>query len=284
MKSDGNISKGYLHKLESRWHWIIPSVILVVAISAASVIWGLPWSAKILADRTPDSVVESISANTMKVLDKLFFEETEIPVLRQRELEKKFLALTRAKEVHEKNDKQFRLRFRKLGVPNAFALPSGEIVITDEFLAVTENQMQIDSVLLHEIGHVVNNHGMQQIIHSSIVAFVVALIAGDASGLEEIFVGLPTFVLQSNYSRAHETEADLFALQTMMSMGVDPIHFAKALEKLDPILIPATEGEETETNRVNTKDHSILDYFSSHPGTVERIKTARDYSRQFHEK
>ena len=43
---------------------------------------------------------------------------------------------------------------------NAFALPSGKIIVTDQ-LASLLNDEQIVGVLAHELGHVVYRHGMR---------------------------------------------------------------------------------------------------------------------------
>ncbi len=280
-------SGSILHNLESRWRWIIPSLILVSAICFAGVKWGLPWTSKVLARNVSDQVVQQISANAMSVLDKLFFQPSEIPPVRQRELEKQFYLLLHSGGLNTEYGIEPKLSFRKSGVANAFALPSEEIIVADEFFRLVDNQNQINSVFLHEIGHVIHAHGLQQIIHSAIVSFLVAMIAGDPSGLEELFAGLQAFMLQSHYSREHEIEADRFALEFMLANGIDPYHFAEALEKIDPSpggRKDATPEEETisgqphmdKSNAAHSgaESRSLPDYFSSHPATVERIQTA----------
>ncbi|WP_423910036.1 M48 family metallopeptidase [Candidatus Spongiihabitans sp.] len=274
-----------LHEIESKWRWIVSSLVTVILISFAGVNWGLPWSSQALARTVPDGVVKKVSSHTMSVLDKLFFESSQISADRQGDLETHFYALTQS--LKKNQAAEFKLHFRKLGVANAFALPSGDIIISDELLAIIENQNQVDAVLLHEVGHVVNNHGLQQIIRSSIVSFVVAMIAGEPSGLGEMFVALPTFMLHSHYSREHEVEADLFALQAMVEKGIDPVHFAEVLKKIDPNL-PKMEQEYSDQDeklkQASPEDESVLDYFSSHPATSDRIVTVLEYSKRFRQK
>lgn len=273
-----------LHKIESKWHWIIASLAIVIFISFASFNWGLPWSSKVLARAMPDSVVEKVSSHTMSALDKLLFEPSDLSATRQEQLKTHFYTLTRLHGLQKNQVAKFNIHFRKLGSANAFALPSGDIVISDELLAVTENQNQVDAVLLHEVGHVVHNHGLQQVIRASMVSFIVALIAGNPSGLEEVFVALPTFMLNSHYSREHEVEADLFALTAMSEKGIDPLHFAEALEKIDPNLTKEEQedaGQSEKLKPASPKDESVLDYFSSHPATSARIATVLEYSKRF---
>ena len=285
-----------LHEIESKWRWIVPALVIVILIGFAGANWGLPWSSQALARTIPDGVVKKVSSRTMSVLDQLFFEPSQISAARRGVLETRFYALTQSLSWKKNQAAEFKLHFRKLGVANAFALPSGDIIISDELLALTENQNQVDAVLLHEVGHVVNNHGLQQIIRSSMVSFVVAMISGDPSGLEEVFVALPTFMLHSHYSREHEVEADLFALETMIEKGINPVHFAEALEKLDPNL-PKTQQEYSDQDeklkpaspqaspqanpQANPVDESVLDYFSSHPPTSDRIAVVLEYAKRF---
>lgn len=286
MEKYSSLGSVALHKLESRWRWIIPSLIIVVALCFSGFKWGLPWASKILADNTPRQVVEKISSSTLSALDKLFFEESEILELRRQKLQARFEELIQFGGVKKSNKASFKLGFRKLGVANAFALPSGEIILSDKMIEVSGSQKQIDSVLLHEMGHVVNSHGLQQVIRSSIVSFVIAMIAGDPSGLEEIFVALPTFVMQNHYSRVRETEADIFALQIMMDNGIDPGHFTDALQKIDPT-VKEVQNEPTSNdadNNQNSSSRNILDYLSSHPATQQRIAMACEYSKRFNEK
>ena len=72
-------------------------------------------------------------------------------------------------------------------------MPSGEIIITDKLIEMADNQQEIDSILLHEIGHVVHRHGLQQIIHGSLITIAITMIAGDAAAIEEMVVALPYF-------------------------------------------------------------------------------------------
>ena len=54
-------------------------------------------------------------------------------------------------------------------IPNALAFPSGDIVLTDKFVQLSKNQDEIDSVLLHEMGHVVHRHGLEMLIEKELL-------------------------------------------------------------------------------------------------------------------
>ena len=86
----------------------------------------------------------------------------------------------------------YTLNFRGGGFigPNAFALPDGTLVITDELvkLAGGDTEMLV-GVLAHEIGHVELEHSLRQLYRAAGMAGLVMLIAGDiGSGAEDILV------------------------------------------------------------------------------------------------
>ncbi|MDM8567986.1 M48 family metallopeptidase, partial [Thiotrichales bacterium HSG1] len=175
----------------------------------------------------------------------------------------------------------YRLYFRQLkDMPNAFALPSGQIIITDQLVKMADSQQEIDSILLHEIGHVVHRHGLQQIIHGSIVTLIITMFAGDATAVEEMIVALPAFLLESHYSRGNESEADEFAFKQMVELGIDPIYFATMFEKM----LASKDDLKQNDDDAKSKDESDKDYgkfLSTHPSSPSRIQRAREYSDKY---
>jgi Zn-dependent protease with chaperone function len=175
------------------------------------------------------------------------------------------------------------------GVANAFALPSGAIVVTDGLVELADDQNQIDAVLFHEMGHVVHRHGMQQILHSSFMTMAVILVSGDVTAIDNTAVALPVFLLESHYSREDETEADRYAFESMLQAGIDPGHFGRIMEKLSDSSgyggdRAGSADETTAREKARKEGKDILDYLSTHPATPERIRQANYYSELFKEK
>ena len=296
----GNRSSSLLHHLESRWHWIGISLIAVLLFIFASVRWGLPWVSNELAQRVPEPVLERVSVSSLELLDEWFLQPSTLDDRVQRETREQF-----DKQVGNPNDGSFTLHFRKMGMPNAFALPSGDLVATDSFVRLA-TQEEFTAVMLHEIGHVEHRHGMQQMVRSSIITFLVAVVLGEPSGLEELIVALPVFLLQSSYSRKHELEADTYAFEKMMEAGIDPIHFATIMRKMESWHDRFDESDDHSTNQEKKKappsdehrkadrqlekerdngdedsDKGVFGYLSSHPATELRIRRAEALSKQF---
>ncbi|MGI9316855.1 MAG: M48 family metallopeptidase, partial [bacterium] len=251
----GKYQAGWAHRLESRWHWIALAMMAVVVFMFAASRWGLPWVSQVIARNVPDVIVERISSGSLELLDDWILQPSELSEQKKRKLIERF------SQNLSSEDGGYTLRFRKLGMPNALALPSGDLIITDRF-ALLATLEEFDAVMLHEIGHVRMRHGLQQLVRSSIVTFIVAMIAGEPSGLEEVIIALPVFLLQSHYSRAHEAEADDFALNAMIERNIDPIHFARIMQKLEDFHTeePGTDKKESGGSAAN-----ITDYLSSHP-------------------
>ena len=279
-------ARHFIHIMETHWGWIAIAFIVTLLASFSGIKWGLPWTSEKLAYALPHAVIEQISEGTLDLIDEYLFAPSELSEETQQRIRSHFndkLLSVQSEEF------QYRLQFRKMAEsPNAFALPSGEIVITDAMVELADNQEEIDAVLLHEIGHVVHRHGLQQVIHSSIVTIGITLLFGDASGIEEIIVALPSFLLESQYSRRHESEADAYAFEKMVELGIDPVHFANIFVKMDAL---AAENDTDEISIDDGQDNppgsdvsilgkEISEYLSSHPVSSRRIERAREYSEK----
>jgi tetratricopeptide (TPR) repeat protein len=85
-------------------------------------------------------------------------------------------------------------------------------------------------------------------------------VTGDIASTTSLAAAAPTLLLQTKYSRDHEREADLYAIEIMRKSGVEPRHFAAILRRL--------ESEAPKRGGLPT-------FISSHPPTEEREALAR---------
>ena len=138
-------------------------------------------------------------------------------------------------------------------------------------LSMIEHPDELDSVLLHEIGHVLEFHGMTQVIRASAFSVIVTLAFGDLSAVGEAAVGVPIFIMQNSYSQNAETEADDYAFARMQELGKDPKHFASIILRLSEQKLDEDDTEEQGS------------YFSSHPDSRGRARKALEASRLMHE-
>lgn len=269
-----------LHVLESRWQWIALALLATLLMAFAALRWGMPWASRELAFAMPVRATEIISEQTLKLLDHAFLEESALPVEEQQRIRQHF-ETTLLPLQHEHFD--YRLHFRRMSdIPNALALPAGDIIITDRLIELSDSQEEIDAVLLHEMGHVVHRHGLQQVLHSSFLAIAIIMISGDVTATSNIAVALPVFLLENHYSREDETEADHYAFERMLEAGIDPAHFSTIMEKISEV--PASDSEAKQSNSKEKDNTDLLKYLSTHPSTPARMLQAEKYSREFRER
>lgn len=276
----GAYRAGILHALESRWQWIALALLVTLLLGFATVRWGMPWASRELAFAMPARATAIISSQTLDLLDQLVLEESTLPVEEQQRIRQHF-ETTLLPLQHK--DFTYRLHFRRMSdIPNALALPAGDIIITDRLIELADSQEEIDSVLLHEIGHVIHRHGLQQVLHSSFLTVAIIMITGDATATSSIVVALPVFLLESHYSRENETEADHYAFERMLEAGIDPVHFSTIMAKIGSA--PGSGSLDNKSGNDAQEDADLLQYLSTHPATAARVSQAENYSRKFRQR
>ena len=273
----------WLHKLESKLHYVFIALILTISFVAWSSIWGIPWLSTQNAYAMPIEVNEFITQGTMETLDERIFDPSELDEYRKRELTERF------QQIIPVNNSGFNynLLFRGGGFigANAFALPDGTVVVTDELIELAHNDDEIISVMLHEIGHVEHRHGLQSVLSHIGLSALVLSITGDVNSAGALVLALPNVLLESSYSRDLEWEADTYSLEHMRQHNIDPEHFANFMERLAAYDFEDMENdsnkndidiiENKESEEINPES-SWLDYMSSHPPSAERAARFRN--------
>ncbi|MEO8040637.1 MAG: M48 family metallopeptidase, partial [Betaproteobacteria bacterium] len=248
-------------KAQSRWSWAFASALVLLAVIAIGYRFGLPWVAQLIAERIPAPLVTKLSQQTLEFLDHAVFEPSRQPAQRRERLTREFRDLKTADGVPVPHEVVFRAAPR-VGA-NALALPSGTIIVTDELMALTENDDEILAVLTHELGHVQERHGLRLLVEGSIVGFALTWYLGDVSSLA---ASVPAALLQARFSRDHERAADAYGARMLRANGMSPALLADMLEKLEKS--HGNPNAATDRNRAS-------DYLSSHPATRERIEALR---------
>lgn len=239
-------------RMQSRWHWAIFSLVLVIAAGIGAYLHGLPWLARQMAPLIPEAVTRTLSDTAMASLETQIFGPSKITPERQNEI---------AARAHQNfsgtTATPWRLHFRsakQLG-PNALALPGGDIVLLDALIALAKTPEQIDAVIAHELGHLEHRHAMRQLIQDTTVSIVLAVWLGDVSTAA---ISLGSQLSQSGYSRDAEFEADAYAAREMRRC-------CGSSEPLVQILQAMATRPTSPTNAL----------FGSHPDTLKRISAIR---------
>jgi Zn-dependent protease with chaperone function len=220
--------------LERRWRTVLLSLAGIVLCTWAFIEWGIPVVAASVAKTIPPPVVEAISAKTLATLDSRLLKPSALDEETTERLNNLFRGL--AEEAGGGYyDYRLVLRASPAIGPNAFALPDGQIVMTDELVELAGDDAEIEGVLLHEIGHVVHQHGMRLVLQNAGVFLLISAIVGDVTSITSAAASLPTILTQSGYSRDLEREADRFAAAQMNRLGMGTKPLRTMLERLSDI-------------------------------------------------
>jgi Zn-dependent protease with chaperone function len=266
-----------LHYLENHLGWVFVAMLLTVFAGWMFLQFGVPKMAEYVAAATPPSMEVKIGEQVLAGLDSQvgYFLPSKAEPARKvsvvAELNKLCTKLT--------NCPQYRLEFRDGGMigANAFALPGGIMVMTDQLLMLSKNDTEVVAVLAHELGHVKQRHAFRQSLQGVLAGLILAAITGDVSSVAS---GLPAALMQMKYSRAHETEADMFALNAMQAACLPPKSFADILQRLQNQTLndaDNTKGPKAEDKAKDNKPKSIrpdpvAEMLASHPDTQARIQ------------
>lgn len=154
---------------------------------------------------------------------------------------------------------------------NAFALPGGQIFITDALLGRLETRGQLAGVLGHETGHVLGRHSAQQMAKAELIQGVATgatVAASDtynhAQAARAAAATVANF-LQLKYSRTDEYEADQLGLRFMVLAGYDPRSMIRVME----ILRQASGGGPRSP-----------EFASTHPDPGNRIQRIEEWIKE----
>jgi len=223
---------GILHRLERSWRMVVASVIVAALASVGFVLYGVPATAGWLARHTPPSLAAYTTRQTLDTMDRIALNPSKTsPIVRQHYSRLFAMVASQA----PRGAGGYRLLFRDAPAigPNAFALPDGTVILTDQMIPLVIRDEEIEGVFAHEMSHVDHAHGLQRIYQASLVPAAIAFVTGDASQLGHFAAILPGILLQSAYSRAFEQQADDDAAALLRRMGKSPAPLADLLERME---------------------------------------------------
>lgn len=243
----------WVARSQRRWSHVLVAMVLLLATIFVVYRWGLPVAADFGARRIPPNIEARIGARAAQIIENQF-PPSKLTGEQADRVWRVFDSIVPS------DGRQFRVVLRDGGPfgANAFALPGGTIVVTDQLVKLAPEDAALAGVLAHEIGHVERRHVMRQVISSTVVGAVVTLIAGDVSG---VMAGLPAALANLSYSRDMEREADAYAIDLLKRKNIPLEPLAALLERLQT----AHKGEGPDWAR----------YLKTHPDTADRIAAIR---------
>lgn len=257
-----------------------------VVFLAAAWVWGVPWLSQTIAHQIPDSLDTHIGRQSVQQLDRLFLKPSALPQAQQDDLRKRFQSVV--DNAYPQGDAPpWTLAFHASSVlgANAFALPGGFIVITDDLVKLLHDQPDaIVGVLAHELGHVQHRDGLDMLVRASLISAMVGVVLGDASGF---LATVPATLATQAYSRDAERRADAHAARLLHRSGMSPAVMAVFFERMQeeeskeegdrPPKRKETRNKDGEKDGEKERSVSLPIAIASHPDHEERIRYFREW-------
>ena len=166
----------------------------------------------------------------------------------------------------------YRFEFHLLGdrqTINAFALPGGQIFITEALFRLLKNEDQLAGVLGHEIGHVVGRHSNEQMatsrLWSGLAQGAGVLLSDGQSNAGAQIAGMVANMRVMKYGRDDELESDALGVRFLIEAGYNP----EAMIGVMDILAKASSGS------------NQPEFMSTHPAPTNRAERIRELIAQY---
>jgi Zn-dependent protease with chaperone function len=279
------------------WRAAVGALVLTIAVLAAGYVWGLPAASRQIAAWLPDRVHQQIGDAAMESFRDEWLLPSKLKPERQAALRMQFEQAVRRTPTFASAAPAWTLHFHAtpedgMGA-NAFALPGGHIVVTDDLVELLHDRPDVlIGVLGHELGHVQHQHGMRSVVQVGALSAVAGLVFGDISTL---LTTAPVLLGHAAYSRDFEREADRSAARLMRANGWDPAAFGVLFERLRDEQAERRKAKDKagrtqdghrnkDTGRDSDKDKDtdVHEGFNlpiglaTHPPDAERVRLMRD--------
>jgi predicted Zn-dependent protease len=148
---------------------------------------------------------------------------------------------------------------------NAFAIPGGHVFVNRGLVERADQFAELAGVLGHEIAHVTERHGIEQLEKQQnaglLVGIVYWVLGREPGALEQVAIQGGGAALFAKYGRDAEREADQRAVRTLATAGYDPEGIATFFEEL--------------LREQARRPTAVDQWFSTHPTSEERVRNAR---------
>ena len=148
---------------------------------------------------------------------------------------------------------------------NAFALPGGIVCVTTGALKAMKNEAELATVLAHEIGHVAERHGIDQLKRAMVAQGLAIAALGTSPEIAQAAGAIAVQIVLNGYGREAEFEADRFGIQLASKAGYNPEALVAFLETI------AAHGGGTP---------GWLIPLSNHPSVQQRVQAIQQLIRE----
>jgi len=248
-------------KRKKAGQWVAPILVLALLVLAiAGLFAARPWIVGKLANQVPPSWEEKLgnAVFAQYSMGMEFVSDAEV----ERHLETLTSALT-----DHLPDKRYTFKFHIVADPtlNAFALPGGHVVLNSGAIHTAEAAEELLGVLAHEIAHVNQRHSIKAMINSMGIVLLAQTLIGDSTALFAVLNEAAPYLLNQQFSRENERDADITGLGYLKTARID----ARGME----VFFQRIEDTSGKGNLLNEE----LNFLNTHPSTRERIQRIQDH-------
>jgi len=244
---------------------LVVGLAVVAGLVVAFVFFGIPALSGPMARATPVSFEQGMGRNFDVQVGTLF------KTCRGQEGQAALAAL--GDRIASGADTPFDVRVRAVRAPmvNAFALPGGPILITDDLIRDAESPDELAAVVAHEVSHIEKRHVMQAVWRSLGIGLLLDAVVGGGSGAGQQAVLLAGQATDLRYGRDAESEADARGQQLLHVQGLSSQGMASFFARLSG----KADGAETDPDELER----LTEFASTHPDSARRAQVARAAER-----
>jgi hypothetical protein len=129
-----------VHFVETRKRWILACLLALVLMVWIVGRWGVPFAAKVIAGHLPKKVSQMAGQRTLNALDRSLLQPSQLDAADMKRLKAHFRPI-----IEKYRDYDIRVLFRVskgLGA-NAFALPDGTVIFTDDMVKLSADDFAL---------------------------------------------------------------------------------------------------------------------------------------------
>ncbi len=256
----GDRLDGRKRERRRREFWLVGGLAAVAGAVMLFVFVGVPILSGPVARATPVSMELRMGENFDAQVGAIF------PTCRNEEGQRILSAL--GDRIAMGADTPFDIRVRAVEAPmvNAFALPGGPVLITDDLISEAESPDELAAVIAHEIAHVEMRHVMQAVWRDLGIGMLLDLVVGGGTGAGQQAVILAGQASDLTYSREAELEADTRGQALLHAAGLSSQGMAPFFDRMARADGSGRLGE-------------AVEFMNSHPDSSRRGRVARAGAR-----
>jgi predicted Zn-dependent protease len=247
---------GHHRRVRQREIRLVAALAASAAAIAGLVFVGIPAASGPLARHTPPSLERKIGRNLEA--------QVSLPFRTCRGAAGQAALKRLGQRLGQAANTPFDIRVRAVHAPmvNAFALPGGAILVTDELIDLAATPDELAAVIAHESAHVQKRHVMQGVWRSFGFGVLLDAVVGGGSGAGQQAVLLMGSATNLHYSRAAEAEADSAGQDLLTAQGLSSQGMAPFFQRL----VATSEGKNAQ---------AVKALISDHPDTLRRAQASR---------